>query len=117
MRTEDDTDDIITKLLESFLEKYEREENILHNGSGYVFPCLDLTLVQFHSIQLKRASSYIPSPKWIETKKATINPQNTKDNYCFAYSKLLHNIMKKSAKTHIELKNLRHISTITTGKK
>ena len=86
MRTKDDTDDIITKLLESFLENYEREENILRNGSGYVFDCVDLTLVQFHSIQLKRESSYIPSPKWIEKKKATINPQNTKDNYCFAYS-------------------------------
>ena len=85
IRTEDHTDDIITKLLESFLENYEREENILRNGSGYVFDCVDLTLVQFHSTQLKRASSYIPSPKWIEKKKATINPQNTKDNYCFVY--------------------------------
>ena len=49
MRTKDDTDDIITKLLESFLENYEREENILRNGSGYVFDCVDLALVQFHS--------------------------------------------------------------------
>ena len=57
MRTKDDTDDIITKLLESFLENYEREENILRNGSGYVFDSVDLTLVQFHSIQLKRYSS------------------------------------------------------------
>ena len=63
MRTKDDTDDIITKLLESFLENYEREENILRNGSGYVFDCVHLTLVQLHSIQLKRDSSYIPSPK------------------------------------------------------
>ena len=86
MRTKDDTGNILTKLLESFLENYEIEENILRNGSFYVFDCVDLTLVQFHSIQLKRGSSYIPSPKWIEKKKATINPQNTKDNYCFAYS-------------------------------
>ena len=53
MRTEDDTDDIITMLLESFLENYETEENIPRNESGYVFDCVDLTLVQFHSIQLK----------------------------------------------------------------
>ena len=85
IRTEDHTDDIITKLLESFLENYEREENILRNGSGSIFDCVDLALVQFHSIQLKRGSSYIPSPKWVEKKKATINPQNTKDNYCFVY--------------------------------
>ena len=73
MRTKDDTDDIIIKLLESFLENYEREENILRNGSGYIFDCVDLALVQFHSIQLKRGSSYIPSPKWVEKKKATIH--------------------------------------------
>ena len=53
MRTEDDTDDIITMLLESFLENYETEENIPRNESGYVLDCVDLTLVQFHSIQLK----------------------------------------------------------------
>ena len=50
MRTKDDADDIITKFLEPFLENYEREENILLNGSGYVFDCVDLALVQFHSI-------------------------------------------------------------------
>ena len=49
MRTKDDTDDIITKFLGPFLENYEREENILRNGSGYVFDCVDLALVQFHS--------------------------------------------------------------------
>ena len=86
IRTKDHTDDILTKLLQSFLENYEREKNILRNGIGYVFDCVDLTLLQLHSIELKRGSSYIPSPKWIEKKKATINPQNTKDNYCFAYS-------------------------------
>ena len=86
MRTKDDTGNILTKLLESFLENYEIEENILRNGSVYVFDCVDLTLVQFHSIQLKRGSSYIPSPKWIEKKKATVNPQNTKHDFCFAYS-------------------------------
>ena len=41
----DNTDDIFTKVLESFLENYEREENILRNGSSYVFDCIDLTLM------------------------------------------------------------------------
>ena len=70
-----DTDDIINKLLESFLENYEREQNILRNGSNYVFDCVDHTFVQFHTIELRRGSSYILSPKWISDKKATINPQ------------------------------------------
>ena len=36
MRTKDDTDNILTKLLELFLENYERKENILRNGSGCI---------------------------------------------------------------------------------
>ena len=36
MRAGDDINDVIVKLLESFLENYEREENILRNGSNFV---------------------------------------------------------------------------------
>ena len=82
----DDTDDILTKVLDSFFKNYENQENILRNGSNYTFDCVDLTLVQFHTVKLRRGSSYIPSHEWIEKKKATINPQNTKDNSCFVYS-------------------------------
>ena len=81
MRVGDNTDDILTRLLNSFLENYEREKNILRNGSNYVCDCIDLTLVE-----LRRGSWYIPPPEWIEKKKATINPKNIRDNYCFAYS-------------------------------
>ena len=35
MRGGDDTDEIINKVLDSFFENYEREENILRNGSNY----------------------------------------------------------------------------------
>ena len=41
MRSGDNTDDIFIKLLESFLENYEREENTLKNESDYVFDCVD----------------------------------------------------------------------------
>ena len=84
MRGGDDTDEIINKVLDSFFENYEREENIFRNWSNYVFDCVDLTYIQFHTMQLKRGSSYIPSPKWISDKKATINPKNLNDNFCFA---------------------------------
>ena len=86
MRSGDNTDDIITKILESFLENYEREENILRNGSNYSFECVDLALVHFHNIKMKRGSSYIGSPEWIKNKKATSNPKNLKDNNCFQYA-------------------------------
>ena len=43
-------------------------------------------MYHFHKVTLKRGSSYIPSPKWINIKISTINPQNTEDNNCFQYS-------------------------------
>lgn len=36
-----------------------------------------------------RGSSYIPTPKWIERKKATVNVRNT-DESCFRWSVLAH---------------------------
>ena len=71
MRSGDNTDDIIIKLLESFLGNYEREENILRNGSDYVFDGINSTLAYFHTIELRRGSSY--------------NPQNRNGNCCFTY--------------------------------
>ena len=69
-----DKNDIITKVFESFLNKYEPEENILKNGSNYSFESVNMTGFHFHDIKLKRGSSYIDSPKWILDKKTTINP-------------------------------------------
>lgn len=82
----DNPNDIFTKLLDSFLEKYEIEGNTLRNGSNYAFNFVDITNIKFHSFDLVRGSSYIPSLKWISDKKATINPKNLNDNNCFAYS-------------------------------
>ena len=35
---------------------------------------------------IRRAESYIISPDWIVSKKATINPKNEKYNECFQWS-------------------------------
>ena len=35
---------------------------------------------------MQRGASYIPTPNWIKNKKATINPENKKDIYCFMYA-------------------------------
>ena len=35
---------------------------------------------------MQRGASYIPTPNWIKNKKATINPKNTNDIYCFMYA-------------------------------
>ena len=84
MRQGDDTDNIIAKLLETFMENYEYKQNELRNGSNFVFDYVDWTVVKFHILELKRGSFYIPTPRWIANKNATINPNN-KDNSCFQY--------------------------------
>ena len=80
------TNNVLNKLIDSFFEKYEHEENILRNGSNYTFDYVDITTMKFHTIGLVKGSSYIPAPKWIADKKATINPKNLNDNMCFSYS-------------------------------
>ena len=85
IRSADNTNDAINKLIESFLSNYQKEEQILRNGSNYTFESVDILGVHFHDIKLKRGKSYIKSPEWI-SKKAKINPQNTKDNKCFQYA-------------------------------
>ena len=81
-----DTSDIINKLIDSFFPQYQREEQILKDSSGYIFDSIDILGIHFHNIKLKRGKSYIKSPDWISSKKATINPKNTKDNECFQYA-------------------------------
>ena len=45
-----------------------------------------MTLIQFVKLKLRRGRSYIPTAELINVKKAIINPKNTKDERCFAYS-------------------------------
>ena len=54
--------------------------------SSYVYESVEGLDIHFHKIDLRRGSSYIPTPYWIEFKKATVNPKNENDNYCFAYA-------------------------------
>ena len=59
---------------------------ICRTGSSYVFESIEGFSIHFHKIDLRRASSYISSPSWIEFKKAVVNPINEHDNFCFAYA-------------------------------
>ena len=43
-------------------------------------------IIIFKKIDIRRGESYIMSPDWIVSKKATINPKNEKDNECFKWS-------------------------------
>ena len=80
------TSAIINKFIESFLSNYQEEEQILRSGSDFVYDGIDILGIHFHNIKLKRRKSYIKSPSWISSKKATIITKNTGDNKCFQYA-------------------------------
>ena len=55
-------------------------------GSEFAFDVVNLLHYDLNKISLNRGGSYIKSPAWLSAKKATINPQNKKDNKCFQYA-------------------------------
>ena len=78
-------DDIVKRLINPFLNNYQKEEVILRNGSNFVFESVDLLSYHIHKTSLKRENSYIKSSEWLINKRATINLKN-KDDKCFQYS-------------------------------
>ena len=57
----------------------KRENGFTHEG-------VELLCYYFQRIDIRREGSYIASPDWIASKKATINPKSKKDNECFKWS-------------------------------
>ena len=54
IRPGNETDDIIERLLNSFLNNYQKEETILTIGSGFVFESVDLLSDHIYKTSLKR---------------------------------------------------------------
>ena len=73
IRLGNETDDIVKRLINSFLNNYQKEELILRNGSNFVFESVGLLSYHIHKTSLKRGNSYIKSPEWVASKKAIIN--------------------------------------------
>ena len=81
-----ETDDIIDELFNFFLQKYQEGLEESMRRSEFIFDSVDLLYYNLQKISLNRkGSSYIDSPKWPISKKATINPKNN-DNICFQYA-------------------------------
>ena len=76
-----DTNDVIKELFESFLHDYQEKLKTI-KGSDFVFKSVDQLDYKLHRVCLKRGGSYTKSPKWLENKKATINPKNENDDEC-----------------------------------
>ena len=72
--------------LNLFCKKYQEglEESL--RGSECVYDGVDVLYYNLNKVSLGSGRSYIDSPKWFKNKKATINPQNKKDNRCFQYA-------------------------------
>ena len=58
-----ETDDIINKLLKSFLQKYQEGLEESMKGSDFVFDSVDLSEYKLNKISLKRDKSYVDSSK------------------------------------------------------
>ena len=97
-------------LLQNFQSAQETSNE---RGSEFIPDSVELLYYHFQRIDIRRAESYIISPDWIASKKATINPKNEKDNKCFQWSiiaGLNHNIIKEK-----ELKKLWKFRRVDTN--
>ena len=82
-----DTEDVIDNLFHTLLQRFQRaQETSNERGSKFIPDSVELLYYHFQRIDIRRAESYIMSPDWIASKKATINPKNEKDNKCFQWS-------------------------------
>ena len=84
------TSDIINQLLASFYQKYQEDLRLSHASSSFTYESVEECNIHFNKINLRHGVTYIESPKRLKNKKATINPKNTQDVYCFMYVLPLH---------------------------
>ena len=80
-----ETDEIIEKMFDSLLQKYQEGLEELMRGSRFIRDSVDLLYYHLQKISLKRGRSYTDSPKQLKNKKATINPK-INDDKCFQYA-------------------------------
>ena len=82
------TENVIDTLFNRILERIQQEivTSLLKIGSKFTHESVALLYYYFQKIGIRRAESYIKSPDWVVSKKATINPKNEKENKCFQWS-------------------------------
>ena len=80
-----ETDEIIEEIFNSLLQRYQEGLEESMKASEFVFDSVNSYYYKLHKISLNKGGSYIDSPKWLQNKKATINPKNN-DDQCFQYA-------------------------------
>ena len=80
-----DANEIINQLLTSLYEKYQHDLTISHESSSFTYEKVEELNIHFNKIDLKRGASFIETPRWLKSKKASINRKNRHDVYCFMH--------------------------------
>ena len=78
---DDDTNEIIKSLFESFLQRFEENLQEKMRGSDFEFNGINFFYYNFNKTSVYRGGSYIDSPKWLKDKKSTVNPKKTIINF------------------------------------
>ena len=81
-----DTDEVIDRLFDTILQRFQRAIETSERGSEFIFKNVDLLYYYFHKIHMRRGEVYIDSFEWMKNKKAKINPKNIDDDNYFQYS-------------------------------
>ena len=107
------TKDVIDKLFNTLLQRFQKsQETSSQRGSKFIPDSVELLYYHFQRIDIIRAESYIMSPDWIASKKATINPKNEKDNKCFQWA-IIAGLNYNQTKEK-ELKNIENFKRVDT---
>ena len=85
-RPSSNTNEIIDQLLTSLHKKFDDDLVLSQESSSFVYESVEECNIHIHKIDLRRGASFIDTPEWLKNKKATINPQNTNNAYCFMYA-------------------------------
>ena len=80
-----DTNEVIEELFKFLLQNNQENLETKMSGSEFDFDTVNALYYDLNKMTLNTEGSYIDSPEWIKSKKATINPNNN-DNKCFQYA-------------------------------
>ena len=82
----------------SLLQKFQDDLQLSRESSSFVYERVEECNIHFDRLDLRRGALFIDTPEWLKRKKATINPQNVNNVYCFMYAATI-------ALYHIDLGN------------
>ena len=72
-----DTENVIDTLFNTLLQNFQRiQKTSNERGSEFIPDSVEILVYEFNKIGIIRAESYIITPDWIASKKATRNPKN-----------------------------------------